>query len=144
MSDLQSRLEPGPTKRILALDGGGVRGLITLGILEAIERRLIVRSGRANLVLSDYFDLIAGTSTGSIIATGLAMGMKVSRLIDLYIAASPSIFPKTRRKGWFVNKYDASPLEDLLEKIVGDEPLESDKLKTGLMICTKRMDTDSA
>lgn len=144
MSHLEKRFARGERKRILALDGGGVRGLITLGVLEAIERELAGRSGRPDFVLSDYFDLIAGTSTGSIIAVGLAMGMKVEKLISLYLKYSPSIFPKTRRKGLLVNKYDAAPLEKLLAEVVGDEPLESQKLKTGLMICAKRMDTDSA
>lgn len=144
MSHLDKRLAQGRSKRILALDGGGVRGLITLGILEAIERELAGRSGRPDFVLSDYFDLIAGTSTGSIIATGLAMGMKVDDLVRLYLKYSPSIFPKTRRKGLLVNKYDAAPLEKLLTEVVGDEALETQKLKTGLMICAKRMDTDSA
>jgi hypothetical protein len=144
MSHLEKRFAGGSPKRILALDGGGVRGLISLGILEAIERELATRSGRSDLVLSDYFDLIAGTSTGSIIAVGLAMGMKVSDLTALYEKHTPAIFPKTRRKGVLVNKYDAGPLESLLADVVGDEPLESRKLKTGLMICAKRMDTDSA
>lgn len=144
MSHLDKRLARGSRKRILALDGGGVRGLITLGVLEAIERELAKRSGRPDFVLSDYFDLIAGTSTGSIIAVGLAMGMKVDELVRLYLKYSPSIFPKTRRKGVLVNKYDAAPLEKLLAEVVGDEALESQKLKTGLMICAKRMDTDSA
>lgn len=144
MALLQQRLDPAPRKRILALDGGGVRGLITLGILASIEKELAARSGREDFVLSDYFDLIAGTSTGSIIAVGLAMGMKVSRLIELYQTSSPKIFPRTQRKGIFVNKYDAGPLEGLLAEIVGEEALESEKLRTGLMICAKRMDTDSA
>lgn len=48
MKDLQSRLEPGPTKRILALDGGGVRGLITLGILEAIDLPEDTAEGQAS------------------------------------------------------------------------------------------------
>lgn len=144
MSHLEKRFARGGRKRILALDGGGVRGLITLGVLESIERELADRAGRPDFVLSDYFDLIAGTSTGSIIAVGLAMGMKVDELVRLYLKYSPSIFPKTRRKGLLVNKYDAAPLEKLLAEVVGDEPLESQKLKTGLMICAKRMDTDSA
>lgn len=144
MSHLNKRFARGDRKRILALDGGGVRGLITLGVLEGVERELADRSGRPDFVLSDYFDLIAGTSTGSIIAVGLAMGMKVDELIRLYLKYSPSIFPKTRRKGVLVNKYDAAPLEKLLAEVVGDEPLESQKLKTGLMICAKRMDTDAA
>jgi predicted acylesterase/phospholipase RssA len=66
---------PGPT-RILALDGGGVRGALTLSYLERMETLLRERAGGGDDVrLCDYFDLIGGTSTGSIIATGLALGL---------------------------------------------------------------------
>jgi patatin-like phospholipase/acyl hydrolase len=62
-------------KRILALDGGGIRGVLTLEYLEAIEALLRQRRNDPDLLLSDYFDLIGGTSTGSIIAAGLACGV---------------------------------------------------------------------
>ena len=68
---------PGP-KRILALDGGGIRGALSLGFLERIERLLRERHANPDLRLRDYFDLIGGTSTGSIIAVGLAIGMDVA------------------------------------------------------------------
>lgn len=68
--------EPGP-KRLLSLDGGGIRGLISLGFLTKAERVLRCRYGKPDLVLSDYFDLIGGTSTGSIIAGLLALGFSV-------------------------------------------------------------------
>ena len=56
---------PGP-KRILALDGGGIRGVISLGILKAIETLLAARApNKEDFRLAHYFDLIAGTSTGS-------------------------------------------------------------------------------
>ena len=73
---------PGP-KRILALDGGGVRGMITLAILERLEALLAEATGRTDgsFRLAHYFDLIGGTSTGSIIATGLAMGHSASELL---------------------------------------------------------------
>src|SRR3954449_8490215 len=64
-------------KRILSLDGGGIRGILTLEYLDAIEGMLKNRSGREDFLLCDYFDLIGGTSTGSIIAAGLACGMSV-------------------------------------------------------------------
>ena len=68
---------PGP-KRILVLDGGGLRGILTLGFLGRIEQLLRERySGEHGFRLCHYFDLIAGTSTGSIIAAGLAKGMRV-------------------------------------------------------------------
>jgi hypothetical protein len=74
---------PGP-KRILALDGGGVRGILTLGFLKEIERILAERHGNdPHFRLCDYFDLIAGTSTGSIIAASLAQGKTVAEVIEL-------------------------------------------------------------
>ena len=85
---------PGP-KRILALDGGGVRGIISLAFLERIEALLAARAGREarrgggpaapTFRLGDYFDLIGGTSTGSLIATGLALGFSVGQLIEMSV-----------------------------------------------------------
>ena len=75
---LLERLTAEGPKRILALDGGGIRGVLTLGFLERIEQILRDRHNNPNLRLSDYFDLIGGTSTGSIIASALAIGMEVS------------------------------------------------------------------
>ena len=59
-------------KRILALDGGGVRGVVALAFLKEIERALAAQAGRP-VRLCDHFDLIGGTSTGAIIAAGLAL-----------------------------------------------------------------------
>ena len=73
---------PGP-KRILALDGGGVRGVVALAFLKEIERTLAAQAGRP-VRLCDHFDLIGGTSTGAIIAAGLALGHSVDELIDFY------------------------------------------------------------
>jgi uncharacterized protein len=77
---LERLLAPGP-KRVLALDGGGIRGILSLGFLARMEALLRGRHGRPGLVLADYFDLIGGTSTGSIIAAGLGArrGISASR-----------------------------------------------------------------
>ena len=93
---LQQHLEPGGTKRILALDGGGIRGALTLGYLQRIEDVLKEQSdNKENFRLSDYFDLIGGTSTGAIIASCLAIGMKVSQITDLYMKlGGKNIFQK--------------------------------------------------
>lgn len=62
---------PGP-KRVLSLDGGGVKGIITIAFLEKIEEALRVQSGRGEeFRLSDYFDLVGGTSVGSLLALTL-------------------------------------------------------------------------
>jgi patatin-like phospholipase/acyl hydrolase len=64
----------GPRK-LLALDGGGIRGMITIEVLARLEEQLRGQFNQnASFVLADYFDYIAGTSTGAIIATCLSMG----------------------------------------------------------------------
>ena len=76
--------EAGP-KRLLALDGGGVRGVVSLAYLDRVERILRERSGGdAEFRLCDYFDLICGTSTGAIIAAAIALGFSVERIVELY------------------------------------------------------------
>ena len=77
--------KPGPRK-LLALDGGGIRGLITIEVLAEIERLLREDSDVGDeFVLADYFDYIAGTSTGAVIATCLSVGMSVERIRDFYV-----------------------------------------------------------
>ena len=79
----------GPRK-LLALDGGGIRGVITLGVLAEIEKQLQVQFGRnEDFVLADYFDYIARTSTGAIIGTCLAVGMRVGEVTRFYQESGP-------------------------------------------------------
>ena len=62
-----------PPYKLLALDGGGIRGLITIEVLAELERVLQQALGKDDkFVLADYFDYVAGTSTGAVIATCLA------------------------------------------------------------------------
>lgn len=131
-------------KRVLALDGGGVRGIISLAFLERIEALLRARSGNPDFRICDHFDLIGGTSTGAIIATGLAFGHPVARLIDLYLALSRDGF---QRKSWMSGilapKFRAEPLTAALRAQFGAETLGSEKLLCGLAIVAKRLDTGS-
>jgi patatin-like phospholipase/acyl hydrolase len=131
-------------KRILALDGGGIRGILTLEYLGVIEEMLRKRSG-ADLLLCDYFDLIGGTSTGSIIAAALACGLSVDQLKRLYGEIGTSVFKeKFWRKGLFVPKFPAAPVRQALDAHLGaDTPLDGERVRTGLMIMTKRLDTGS-
>ena len=78
------------TFRILSLDGGGIRGIIAARILEVIEQRL-------QRPLTEYFDLIAGTSTGAIAAAGLMAGRSASDLVNLYRYNGSKIFPYRSR-----------------------------------------------
>jgi len=139
----QHFFDPGP-KRILALDGGGVRGILTLGVLERIERLLGERYGDAELRLSDYFDLVAGTSTGAIIAAALAKGMRVAEIRDCYHRLAGEVFKKSLfRKGLLRAKYNAESLSRLLRDVLGEVSLGSPELQTGLLAVLKRLDTGS-
>lgn len=133
---------PGP-KRILALDGGGVRGIFTLQILSKIETIVKQQLNDDTATLSDYFDLIGGTSTGSIIATGLAMGWPVSKLNQLYKDLGQEVFKRGVAKGLLFVKFPAEPLRRALESNFGDRTLGSADLVTGLAIVSKRLDTGS-
>ena len=133
---------PGP-KRILSIDGGGVRGAAALAFLERLEALVDAREGRATR-LGDWFDLIGGTSTGAIIAAGLALGLRAAEIRDFYFRLGPKIFRKSRFRiaGWQA-KFDSRILAGELEKIIGDRTLDSADLRTGLCVVVKRMDTGS-
>lgn len=135
---------PGP-KRALAIDGGGTRGIVALTFLARIEALLADAYGRGDAFrLCDHFDLIAGTSTGAIVATGLALGMRVREVIDVYIQLAPAAFARRRlRMPLLAPRYDVRPLERYLHRLIGDRPLDTPDLRTGLLIVTKRFDTGS-
>ena len=132
-------------KRVLSLDGGGIRGYLSLQYLAAIEKLLRQRSGRADLLLCDYFDLIGGTSTGAILAAALAIGMSTAELQKLYEDLGPKVFTASRlRVPFLAPKFPDAPLRAFLDQRFGDTTtLDSDRIRTGLMVMTKRLDTGS-
>jgi predicted acylesterase/phospholipase RssA len=138
---------PGP-KRILSLDGGGARGLLSLGVLAQLERHLGQRSGDPNnFRLAHYFDLIGGTSTGAIIATTLALEWRVRDVVDLYFKLLPAIFARPQVPGplrLLIPAFKNKALTQALNEHLGDRMLNSDALKTGLAIHAKRIDSGSA
>ncbi len=147
MSLLIEKLKAKGPKRILALDGGGLRGIVALAYLKKLEEDLRSLHKNPDLRLSDYFDLIGGTSTGSIIATGLALGMTVSELEAHYLTLGGKIFGKKKGLIQYLThseKFDAKPLTNALKATFGEVQLgDQEKVKTGLCIITKRADTFS-
>jgi hypothetical protein len=135
--------EPGP-KRILSLDGGGVRGIASIAFLERIEAMVEQIEGRP-VLLGDWFDMIGGTSTGAIIATALALGYRVSEVRDFYQRIAPKVFKRSRFRlaGWQA-KFNAQSLMQELTNAIGTRTLDSADLRTGLCVVLKRMDTGSA
>jgi uncharacterized protein len=143
---LEQHFRAGGPKRILSIDGGGLRGVLALAILARVERILKERhGGSGDFRLSQYFDLMAGTSTGAVIAACLALGMTVEEVGGHYFKLGRNIFQKSPfRLGFFRAKYDAAKLEAELKSVFGaDTTLGSPKLKTGLMVMLKRLDSGS-
>jgi patatin-like phospholipase/acyl hydrolase len=108
-------------KRLLALDGGGIRGVIAAEVLTKIEEILITEDSPWEC-LGDYFDFIGGTSTGAILAAGLAKGMKARDLLDFYVKKGPQVFKRSMCSkipliGRLWTKYEAGPLERELQDI---------------------------
>lgn len=99
--------------RILSLDGGGIRGLTSAILLECLEKKIQKHENNPNARLRDYFDLIAGTSAGSIIACGIAKGISATEIKDLFWQRGKDIFPET----WWKNQGIFSPFFSLLRTI---------------------------
>lgn len=141
-------------KRILALDGGGVRGALTLGYLEKIEQLLRARFKNDDLVLADYYDLIGGTSTGAIIASCLAIGKPVKDIVAMYQNLGKEVFGKRRYpviprhwttfRAFLTSTYRGTIIEELLKKNLGDVGLcDYENLRSPVTIISKRADTFS-
>ncbi len=144
---LRSRYEQDRPHRMLALDGGGIRGILTLGILQKIEKLVAQKSGQK---LCDYFDYIAGTSTGAIIAACLSRGMTVAEIFSFYNSAGEQMFESSHLLQRLRSLYTADPLKVKLQDVFGHdttlEPAEvvSEKsLKCLLLVVTKNFTTDS-
>jgi patatin-like phospholipase/acyl hydrolase len=138
---------PGP-KKILALDGGGIRGMMTVEILAAIEgllRDAQPEAKRDSFVLADYFDFVAGTSTGAILAACISVGMPVSKIRTFYEESGADMFDKV----WFgerlwKNKYTDESLAKKLKHEFGEGTTLGDaKLRTLLMMVMRNVSTDS-
>jgi hypothetical protein len=161
---------PGP-KRLLSFDGGGVRGAISVAFLERIEaifkehqEKLLTdyiadkeRAGIADAKLAaareklagpfrlaDWFDLVGGTSTGSLIAGAIALGFNTDDIKKFYLERAPFVF---QRPFWRIPglqaKFDARALRQEIDTIVAQRTLDSPDLITGLSVVSKRMDTGS-
>jgi hypothetical protein len=161
---------PGP-KRLLSFDGGGVRGAISVAFLERIEtifkehqHKLLTdyiaekeRAGiaDANLAaarkklaarfrLADWFDLVGGTSTGSLIAGAIALDFNTDDIKKFYLERAPYVFA---RPFWRIPglqaKFDARALRQEIDHIVKQRTLDSPDLITGLSVVSKRIDTGS-
>lgn len=144
-------------KRLLALDGGGIRGLITVEVLAALEHTLRTELGRGpEFRLADYFDYVAGTSTGAIIAACVSLGMSVDQIRAFYLQNGEAMFDKASLLKRFRYKFEDDALAEKLEKVFdGFMPegeraagkkhltLGSSALRTLLLLVMRNATTDS-
>ena len=127
-------------RRILSIDGGGIKGTCPAAFLASLEAKL-------PMPIWQYFDLIAGTSTGGILAIGLAMGITAQELHELYIDRGHEIFGQTKSKSsvvsWLLNnaktakrfvasKHDETNLKKVLLEALGNKKIGN--AKTRLLI----------
>jgi len=117
--------------KILSIDGGGIKGLYSASVLARLEEKAGVKSG-------DCFDMICGTSTGGLIALGLANEMSADDLVKLYLEDGKQIFPtaENRQLRWiqrkivqvatqtfFWGKFRNKNLKNILDRTFGDTTL---------------------
>jgi len=138
-----------PVRRILSLDGGGVRGVFAIEILARIEELLRLKTGNQSAVLSDYFDFVGGTSTGAIIATCVSWGMPMAQIRQFYQEKAREIFANAAWYLRYKHKFVAHNITRLLcEQFVDDDGQEAllgtSKLKTVLLVAMQNVSTGSA
>jgi hypothetical protein len=139
---LEDRLWGAGPKRLLSLDGGGMRGMLMLGMLAEVERRLAVRCSRPDFRLCEYFDLIGGASTGAVAAAALALGKSCAEVADLYREMAPE--PAAGKGKVAVirrARFDTPRMEAALLRAFGDAELGGRELQTGLALFARRADT---
>ena len=118
--------------RILSIDGGGIRGIFPAAFLAGLEERYL--DGES---ISHYFDLIAGTSTGGVIAIGLGAGLRTSDIASLYIERGCEVFPPAsgltrslRKLTQFLRyRYDREALTDILAELLGERRLGDSEVR---------------
>ena len=115
--------------RILSLDGGGIKGIFTAAVLADLEANYL--DGES---VAEYFDLVVGTSTGGIIALGLAAGIRARQLLDLYAIRGQEIFPPKGRPlrkvlQYIKTGYRRDPLDRILYDVLGDLRLRDSQVR---------------
>ena len=140
---LSDRLESKGPRKLLAIDGGGIRGVLSLLILARIESLLIAESKRPDYRLADYFDYVAGTSTGGIIAAGVAMGMSAAEILAFYVNNGAKMFDKASLIRRLQSKFKSEPLAQQLKAVFGaNTTLDAPEIESLLLLVMRNATTD--
>lgn len=152
---LIDRMRSDTPKKILACDGGGIRGLISVEVLARLEAELRAARSEPGLVLADFFDFACGTSTGAIIAACVAAGMSTDQIRSFYTGSGKQMFDKASIFKRLRYSYNDEPLAAKLrsefDRALGHRPtqeapnatLGSTGLRTLLMMVMRNHTTDS-
>ena len=124
-------------KRILSIDGGGIKGVFPAAFLADLETEV-------DQPIVDYFDLITGTSTGGIIAIALGLGIPAADILRFYEEKGPEIFRGGKgaialARHFFSGKYNSAPLQDALKDVFGERRIGESQ--TRLMIPSLDLET---
>ncbi|MBK7648717.1 MAG: patatin-like phospholipase family protein [Betaproteobacteria bacterium] len=150
-----NKIQSAGQKKILACDGGGILGLMSVEILAKLEADLRTRLQKPNLVLADYFDFVCGTSTGAIIASCISTGMSIDQIRTFYTASGQQMFDKASLLKRLQYSYNDEPLAKKLREELDKalkhvaspaEPnatLGDEGLRTLLMMVMRNVTTDS-
>ena len=122
-----------PKFRVLSVDGGGIRGLTSLYLLKQLETDL-KEAGCIEKTLSEAFDMTVGTSTGGIVAAGIAHGLDCDTLISIYEDNAKKIFPPGFLKGPILG-YSNAPIEALAKEHFSNPDGSSIKMKDLKIAC---------
>jgi hypothetical protein len=113
--------------KILSIDGGGIKGVFPASLLADVERALGLKSA------ADYFDLIAGTSVGGILALGLGLGLSASEMESFLVDLGPGVFPPDQsamlRLLVGLVRYDPQPLRKAVQKAFGKKTLADSRVR---------------
>ncbi|MCA9182174.1 MAG: patatin-like phospholipase family protein [Planctomycetales bacterium] len=152
---LVSRMQAASAKKVLACDGGGIRGLISVEILAKLESHLRAERKQPDLVLSDFFDFVCGTSTGALIASCISAGMSMEQIRAFYVGSGAQMFDKASVFKRLHYNYNDEPLartlQNTLDSALGHQKtkttphatLGSSGLRTLLMMVMRNHSTDS-
>ena len=150
-----NKIQSAGQKKILACDGGGILGLISVEILAKLEADLRTRLKKPDLVLADYFDFVCGTSTGAIIASCISTGMSMDEIRKFYVDSGEQMFDKASLLKRLQYSYNDEPLakklREELDKTLHHAPgpgepnatLGDAGLRTLLMMVMRNVTTDS-
>ncbi len=142
---LEERYKSKQPRKMLALDGGGIRGLMTARMLVRLEEILAKGRGGKKFRLCHYFDYIGGTSTGAIMAAALARGMSANELLDFYQDFGKKAFTKRSLFARWKSLYQNGELEQKLKEVFDEgTTLFPEDLQTLLLVVTRNTTTDSA